>query len=255
MRAPDELPAIAADILGRVREERPRVHCITNTVAQNFTANMLLSAGAVPSMTLAAEEIGAFVEEADALLVNLGTLDAPRRAAIDVAIAKAIEYGVPWLLDPTFADRSEARAAYAVSLLTRAPAGVRLNAQEFSALAESEPEPAEAADFARDIAAVVGLTGATDIVTDGMRLVSIGNGHPLMAKVTTMGCAGSALVAACMAVEDDAWLAMAAGLLVLGVGGEVAGETARGPGSFAVAILDALYGLDSDALRARGRAG
>ena len=44
MRAPhSELPAITADVLERIREKRPRVHCITNAVAQNFTANMLLA--------------------------------------------------------------------------------------------------------------------------------------------------------------------------------------------------------------------
>ena len=73
MRA--ELPHIAADILMRLRARGPRVHCITNAVAQTFTANTLLAAGAVPSMTLAADEIGAFVARADALLVNLGTFD------------------------------------------------------------------------------------------------------------------------------------------------------------------------------------
>ena len=54
----------------------PRVHCITNAVAQNFTANMLLAAGAVPSMTIAPKEVGRFAARADALLVNLGTFDA-----------------------------------------------------------------------------------------------------------------------------------------------------------------------------------
>jgi len=40
------------------------------------------------------------------------------------------------------------------------------------------------------------LTGATDLVADGERLVTIGNGHALMAKVTALGCAESALIAA-----------------------------------------------------------
>ncbi|HSL80519.1 MAG TPA: hydroxyethylthiazole kinase, partial [Pseudolabrys sp.] len=38
----------APDILARLRALSPRVHCITNAVAQNFTANMLLAAGCVP---------------------------------------------------------------------------------------------------------------------------------------------------------------------------------------------------------------
>jgi len=72
---PENFPAIVADVLDRVRSRRPRVHCITNAVAQNFTANMLLAAGAVPSMTIAQKEARAFASRADAVLVNLGTFD------------------------------------------------------------------------------------------------------------------------------------------------------------------------------------
>ena len=43
MHAPVELADIAADVLARIRDRAPRVHCITNTVAQNYTANMLLA--------------------------------------------------------------------------------------------------------------------------------------------------------------------------------------------------------------------
>src|SRR6266446_5055996 len=70
--APGALAATAAAILDRLRTRRPRIHCITNTVAQTFTANMLLAVGAVPSMTVAPDEITAFLARADALLVNLG---------------------------------------------------------------------------------------------------------------------------------------------------------------------------------------
>ena len=92
MRA-SELPHITTDLLTRVRERAPRVHCITNAVAQTFTANVLLAAGAIPSMTLSADEIGAFVARADALLVNLGTFDAERRDATATALEVASEDG------------------------------------------------------------------------------------------------------------------------------------------------------------------
>src|SRR5438876_10754382 len=94
----NELPQIAGEVLDRVRTQRPRVHCITNAVAQSFTANMLLAAGAVPSMTIARNEVGAFVQRADALLINLGTFDAERRNASLVAIAAARKAGKPWVL-------------------------------------------------------------------------------------------------------------------------------------------------------------
>ena len=94
------LPDIAADILSRVRSKCPRVHCMTNSVAQNFTANILLAMGAVPSMTVAPEEIAEFVARADALLVNLGTFDRERRKAAEIAIEAATDEQRPWVLDP-----------------------------------------------------------------------------------------------------------------------------------------------------------
>src|SRR5213080_2427022 len=120
-----ELPHIASDILARLRVRAPRVHCITNAVAQHFTANTLLAAGAIPSMTLSADEIGAFVARADALLVNLGTFDEERREATVAALDVVSERRTPWVLDPVFIDRSEPRAAYAKSLVAQNPDAIR----------------------------------------------------------------------------------------------------------------------------------
>jgi hydroxyethylthiazole kinase len=74
-----------------------------------------------------------------------------------------------------------------------------------------------------------------------------------MSKVTAMGCAGSAVLAACLAVEADALRAATAGLAIIGVAGELAAERSSGPGSFAVAIIDALHGFDAATLIARAR--
>ena len=251
--ARDEVAQIAAVLLGRVRARSPRVHCITNAVAQNFTANILLAAGAVPSMTLSPEEIGPFVTSANALLVNLGTLDRERREATVIAVETAKRANVPWVLDPVFIDRSTARAAFARALIASAPQAVRLNRAEFSALSGNEPSSEALADYARSKKTVIGLSGETDLVSDGERLANIANGHPLMAKITAMGCAASALVAACLGVEPDAWRATAAALMVIGVAGELAAAKAEGPGSFAVAILDALHNLDGPTLIARAK--
>ena len=252
MRA-SELPHITADLLTRLRERSPRVHCITNAVAQAFTANVLLAAGAIPSMTLSADEIGAFVARADALLVNLGTFDAERREAAATALEVASEEGVPWVLDPVFIDRSEPRAAYAKSLVAQKPRAIRLNRAEFSALSGIEPEGEALSRYALDTLAVVALTGTVDQITDGAQRVEIENGHPLMARVTAMGCAASALNGAFLAIESDPFVASAAALLCFGVAGGLAGERATGPGSFASAILDALYALDRDTLIEKAR--
>ena len=248
MHAPVEFADIAADVLARIRGRAPRVHCITNSVAQQYTANMLLAAGAIPSMTISPDEIGAFVAGADALLVNLGTFDVERKSAIEVALTAAT--GKPWLLDPVFIERSPARAEFARQLLGRGPAVVRLNQAEFAALSD-DPAGNAAERFAQAHATVMALTGDVDLVVNGERRMTIANGDPLMGLVTAMGCAGSALVCAALAVEADAWLAAVAALAAFGVAGEVAASNARGPGSFAHAIIDALYGLDRATLRAR----
>jgi len=240
----------AADILARLRDKAPRVHCITNSVAQNFTANVLLAAGAQPSMTISAEEVAHFAGGADALLVNLGTFDRERGAAIDIAVASAAAAGRPWVLDPVLIDRSPPRAALARDLLARRPSALRLNATEFAALGGNAATPTE---FAAEHQCVVTLSGATDFVADRARLVRIANGHPLMTRITAMGCAASALVAACLAVEADAWRAAFAGLLILGIAGEITGERAGGPGSLAVGILDALHGLNAATLVERAK--
>jgi hydroxyethylthiazole kinase len=245
--------AITAGIFERIRQRRPRVHCITNAVAQNFTANMLLAAGAVPSMTIARTEVKAFAARADALLVNLGTFDAERKAAVLAAIPVANRQGIPWVLDPVFIDRSKPRAAFAKGLLAKKPRALRLNRAEFAALSGGDADDRALARFAKARSTVVGMTGERDVVRDAERIATIANGDPLMARVTAMGCAASALVGACLAVESDAWKAVAAALIAIGVAGEVAASRARGPGSFAIEILDAVYALDRDTLTKKAK--
>ncbi|HEY8565649.1 MAG TPA: hydroxyethylthiazole kinase [Beijerinckiaceae bacterium] len=248
-----DLAVITADLLARLRDQPIRVHAITNAAAQAFTANLLLAAGAIPSLTTAPEEVPFFTGRARALLVNLGTLDAERRAAIPWAIATARASGLPWLLDPVFVEASPPRLALAQLCLAGQPAVVRCNAPEFRALSDADPTPEALKRFAGAHGCVVALTGPVDHVTDGERFLSIENGHPLMTRVTAMGCAGTALIAALAGAEPDPFVAAASGLLAMGVAGEVAGEAAGGPGSFAPALLDALAGLSAETLTDRAR--
>jgi hydroxyethylthiazole kinase len=251
MHAPVEIADIAADILARVRDRSPRVHCITSTVSQDYMASLLLAAGALPSMTVSPNEIVTFLASAGALLVDLGTFDAERRAAIDIALGAVATARMPWVLDPDFIESSPGRAQFARELLARSPTVVRLDPTAFAPLFGGDPIAEAAVRVARACATVVAVTSGTDIVTDGRRSAGIGNGHPLMGLVPAMGRAASALVCAALAVETDAWHASIAALAALGVASEVAGQMARGPGSFTSAVIDALHGLDRATLRAR----
>jgi len=241
---PDGLSAdTIASVLDNLRTHAPRVHCITNSVAQTFTANVLLAAGAVPSMTIAPEEVGAFSRSADAVLVNLGTLDAVRRLAIEEVLDSVEATGKPWVLDPVFVDRSPVRCAYASDLMERGPWVIRANNAEYDALTGDESAlPADR---------IIAMTGERDRIFGEGHSATLKNGHPMLARTTATGCAGGALLAACLAVEPDPFTATAAGLAIFALAGEIAGEKAKGPGSLVPLLLDALYSLERADITAR----
>ena len=117
----------------------------------------------------------------------------------------------------------------------------------------SEASLEAARRLASNLGTVVAVTGQTDYITDGSRVVAVDNGHPLMSRVTGMGCTASALVGAFLAVEPDAVLAASRALVVLGLAGELAAAQSKGPGSLQLHLLDALYTLDESTVRARAR--
>ncbi|WP_344733735.1 hydroxyethylthiazole kinase [Nocardioides fonticola] len=257
-------PALGlADVVDRVRAHAPLVHCITNSVVTNVTANVLLAAGASPAMVDTAEEAGVLAGVAGGLLVNLGTLTPVQIGGIDAAVGAAARAGVPWVLDPVAIGVLPVRTALAGELLGRRPAVVRGNASEIAALAggaggrgvDSLAAPDDVADIARDLArrhtTVVAVSGPRDLITDGDRVVRIAAGHSLMTRVTGVGCALGALVAACAAVEDDAVLAAAAATAWLCVAAEEAAAASSGPGTFAVALLDRLAAVDAGSVATR----
>jgi hydroxyethylthiazole kinase len=230
----------AAGALERLRRRQPRVHCLMNTVVQKFVADGLTVLGAIPSMTSSVEEVEHFVAGADALLVNLGTLDPARRIAIDIGVETANAHGIRWSLDPVHCDASPPRFAFAKQLIAGGPSVVRGNALEMQRL-----------KVGHGVAAVV--TGAEDRIVYRGKTIAVGNGHPWLALTTGTGCMTGALISAFLAVEDDPAVAAVSALVAMGVAAELAAEASRGPGTFTPALLDALHALDSVTLLERAR--
>jgi hydroxyethylthiazole kinase len=260
---------LAADLfsfVNRVRERAPLVHCLTNLVVTNFTANVLLAIGAAPAMVVAREEAGEFARIANALSVNLGTLDVPQSKAIRIAVDAANDAGKPWVLDPVAVGPLAFRTEFALDLLDAKPAVIRGNASEIISLSGGTAsgrgvDSTAATDAALDAAqilalktqATVAVTGATDYITDGRRTVALSNGSPLMTRVTGVGCALSATVAAFVGVAsgpEEHWMATVAAVAYSTIAGELAARDAALPGSFAVAYLDRLASLDAGAFAA-----
>ncbi len=250
---PDE--AIADD-LARLRVRAPLTHCITNIVAAGFTANVLLAAGASPAMVNDAEEAAEFAAIAGGLLINVGTVTTISATAMRLAAASAQATGTPWVLDPVAVGALRYRTHVATMLLGQHPAIVRGNASEILALAgasaggkgvDTTVDSAAALDGARELAqrtgAVVAVSGIVDYLTDGKTVVRVPGGDPLMTKVTGVGCALGALMAAFLGAAGTPLRAATAASVMLGAAGARAGQSARGPGSFAVALLDELAAI------------
>jgi hydroxyethylthiazole kinase len=245
-----------------VRQRQPLVHNLTNYVAMDLSANVLLAAGASPAMVHAREEAAEFADLASAVVINIGTLSPHWVASMHDAARVARNRGIPWVLDPVAAGATAYRTETAAELVELEPTVIRSNASELLALAgstgrgrgvDSTDETADAVDAAAEIAArthgVVAVTGAVDVVTDGHRTIRIAGGDPLMAKVTAMGCAASALVGAFTAVQDDPFVATVAALAIFGLAGERAASSSAGPGSLRWRLLDELHAIDGDDVR------
>ena len=248
-----------AGALAELRASGPLVQCLTNIVVAQWTANVLLAVGAAPAMVDNPEEAGPFAAIA-------GTPYHDTAAAMTMAVSAAAKAGTPWVLDPVAAGVLAWRTGLAFSLLERAaPSVIRGNASEIMALtggaggkgvdSMDTPEAAagEAMDLAKRFRTVIAVSGPVDHLTDGERMVRVGNGHPRLTQVTGVGCALGAVMAGFAAVIDDPLLAAVAATATLTVAAEDAAARTAGPGAFAVALLDELANLRPAVLSARVR--
>lgn len=248
-----------AELLEAVRARAPLVQCITNTVVQNVTANVLLALGASPAMVDVATEAGPFARVADALLVNTGTPHAEPRVAALEAVHAARDAGTPWVLDPVAVGSLPVRTALARDLLALHPTVLRGNASEVLALLGDSAggrgvdstvgtEDARVASVAasdRRLVAAVAVSGAVDLlVAPGIGVVRVANGTDLLTRITGGGCALGAVVAAFTSVAPaDAGAAAVAATAVHTIAAELAARDAGGPGTFQPLFLDRLASL------------
>ncbi|TVP71846.1 MAG: hydroxyethylthiazole kinase [Rhodobacteraceae bacterium] len=250
----------AGNNLGKMRATAPLVHNITNYVAMNFMANVLLAVGASPAMVHAREEVAEFAALAQALSVNIGTADPEWGAAMLDAARVMNDHARPWVFDPVGVAATRFRQSLSKDLLALRPTVIRGNASEILTLAGMTGrargvDAGDSVDAAIDAATalaqstgrVVAVSGPVDYVTDGTQSYRVSNGHPLMTKVTVMGCSLNSVIAA-FCVGQPVLEATAAALASYGLAGEAAARIANGPGSFQPAFLDALAAQTPEAL-------
>jgi hydroxyethylthiazole kinase len=250
------------DVLA-VRAQRPLVHSITNLVVMNYNANFLLAMGASPVMAHAHEEVCDMAAIAQALVLNIGTLEPYWIESMRKALEIAAKRGIKTVLDPVGAGATSYRNQSIQALLNQAnPSVIRGNASEIMSVAGSTVQTRgvdsgavvsdalqSARDLARQTGGVVCVSGEVDHVLDADgRHGSLSNGHEWMTRITGVGCSATALVGAFCAVQPDAWRATVSAMAYLGVVGEVAAQKVQelggGVGSLQIALLDELQLLD-----------
>jgi len=248
----------AASNLEKLKEKKPLVHNITNFVVMNYTANALLACGASPVMAHAPEEVEEMVSFAGALVLNIGTLTPYWIDSMLKAGKRANESKIPIVLDPVGSGATKLRTDSAKRLIDEVSISVvRGNASEVLSLAHKGSrtkgvdsihvvdDAAEAAlILAKELNTTLAITGAVDLVTDGKSTYRVSNGHELMGYVTGTGCTATAITGAFLSVDSNPVDATTTALAYFGLAGEKAAVQAKAPGSFQIALLDALYTID-----------
>lgn len=247
----------------KIRVANPLIHNITNYVVMNNTANALLAIGASPVMAHAQQEAEDMAAMAQALVINIGTLSSSWVEAMYRAFAAASAKGIPVIIDPVGVGATSYRTETVRGLLDAGrPAMIRGNASEIMALADDElktkgVDSASASDEALHAAQIISeknqcvvvVSGAVDYVVLGAVIAKVANGHPMMTRVTGLGCTASALCGAFAAVENDIVSAAVQAMAVTGLAGELAAAKAAGPASLQMHFLDVLYNLTAADIR------
>lgn len=245
-------PAVREE-LARLRAMKPFCYGLTNYVAANLSANVLLAVGAGPAIGTAMDWPRAFGGHAHAVWINAASLMSCGPDEIRLAARSAHEGGVPWVLDPVAVGAGAPEYDAVVrSLLEFRPTAIRGNASELVALAggdgggqgvETTLTSDKAVPFLAQVAAETGtiaaVSGPTDYITDGITTIAVGGGDARLTQVTGAGCSLGALIAGFLANAGDRLTAVAAAHALYAEAAERA-SGATGTGSFAVAFLDQL---------------
>lgn len=246
-----------------IKEKRPLVHCITNPISINGCANMILAVGARPIMAEHPLEVEEITSSAEALMLNLGNITDVRMESMKRSLRTARERKIPVILDLVGISCSRLRREFAQELyeiggiwilkgniselLTAAglPShSIGVDAGKEDALGEHNFfKTAEAFNrLARTHGCVVMASGKEDLIADGSQVYLVGNGGEMLSGITGSGCMQGALGAAFLTGKDPLHAAVL-GAVLMGEGGELAQEQAKGPGSFQAALLDEIAGI------------
>lgn len=258
-------------ILENTRKHKPLVHCISNYVTSNDMANMILATGGSPIMADEEDEVREIVDLAQALLLNIGTINKTKLRSMILAGQEAKESYTPIVFDPVGIGASSFRRKAGRAIISRtSPDIIKGNISEIKYLynegnrqlgVDSEDYSREKLDSYIEICkelsirygATIVMTGKVDIITNYKRLALIKNGNDQMERVTGTGCILGGIIAALMGESRQAFEAASLGCIIMGLAGDRALDYVRendlGLGSFRNALIDQVSRLDYEDIK------
>lgn len=260
-----------ADNLIKLKEKKPLIHHITNYVTVNECANMTLAIGASPVMAEDIGEVEEMVSFASALVINMGTLNSRTIASMLAAGKKARQQGIPIIFDPVGVGATQLRTVTAQQIIREVcPAVIRGNMSEIKiiagltetikgvdSVASTENGEQVAQELSQKLQSIIAITGKQDIIAQGERILRIDNGHSMLSQVTGTGCMATSLIACFCAATDDWFTGTAAGIMTMGLAGEVAQRSlqpADGIGTFRMRLFDAVSMMSRESYLQLGKA-
>lgn len=250
-----------AKVITEIREKKPIVYQITNTVTINDCANITLAIGASPIMSFCEDELEDVLSFASSLVINIGTMDKSMRKIVVKAGKIANRLGKPVVLDPVGAGATKARKELVEKLLEKVKfAVIKGNVAEIKAIygmknennrgvdsVESSDNIEEIAkELAKKYSCVIAATGKVDIVTDGERVAKIENGDAVLGSVTGTGCMTGALIGSACGAQDDYFAGAVCAITTMGIAGENAKSVGEGSGTFRRVIMDSVYNMSEE---------
>ncbi|KOP31027.1 hydroxyethylthiazole kinase [Exiguobacterium sp. BMC-KP] len=235
-----------------ILEQKPLIHHLTNTVTINDCANVTLAVGASPVMAEDIREVEEMVRLAQALVLNIGTLDAEMQEAQRLAVREAGRLNVPIILDPVGAGATTLRTDFSKELIDFGCTIIKGNVSEIKtllgengrtkgvdAVGDGSMDRESIRIFARKQQSVVVVTGPIDYITDGTREMELNVGTPRLGDITGTGCMTASIIASFLGAGYTAYEAAVHGTFVMGKAGERA-ASAQGLGDFKRELFNAI---------------
>lgn len=264
-------------LLNAVRESSPLVQCITNFVTVNDCANILLAAGASPTMAMDVREVEESVENVQALVCNLGAIE--HLDSMILAGKRANALGIPVILDPVAAGgtslrreairklmkevhftviRGNASEIRAIALGKGGGSGVDVSVLDVITFENLQDSVRMVQNLAEQTKTVIAVSGAIDLISDGNTTVLLHNGCPTMARITGSGCMVTTLMGGfCGAAPEKPFEAAVSAMAVMGTAGELAEirrlKNGTANATFRTDLIDAIFNMTEKQLEEKAR--